>query len=549
MNDGIAKPSALIVVMFVLTRLWPLCTAEPWSYWEVFEARKLNQYGFVERQGALLDVHYLTGVVPKPERFNYPNHPAPIHWLNMLLEREFGDWGVVTFGTLAGLASCLLCLFALRKMYEPGVAFAGAALFTLAPSNIIYDIDPNQGAMGAMLWPIAAFGLASDISTRAKAWLIGMACLLAGQASWMSWTIFGVLLIAASGLRWNGRVNSSPIHPIVRAILLGGGLTVLLFAVQIAVYTPDWQKLAAYMDKQSLEKTSFLTWIVRSFSRSALSLGPALALGAFLGAIVQVGRRRTIRPLEWAAFVYFPIFAAASFVLRGFFNTENWPYEYLVFPAVMLTCSFLACFAAKGSRRAAAAGLLVLCIPGLAYVFLRFSNPILSAETQFIAELIAKEARPDEVVATNLKDQESPLPSWNVSGLHVARQKADRLLRSSICTEQQLLDLADNFDADQLDVMFLGSAVQPMDDELKALLQARAPAEYVLPRGTNDMPLSLRMRGLYWKLSGRHQVENTAATEMKDDRLTVAHFRLSRSAGKTITIHSLPDRTGAPDTR
>lgn len=549
MKNGIAKPSALIVVLFVLTRLWPLCTTEPWSYWEVFEARKLNQYGFVERHGALLDVHYLTGVVPNPERFNYPNHPAPIHWLNMLLERRFGDWGVVAFGTFAGLATCLLCLFALRKMYEPGAALAGAALFTLAPSNIIYDIDPNQGAMGAMLWPIAAFGFASDISARAKAWFIGVACLLAGQASWMSWTIFGALLIVASGLRWDGRLNSAPIGPIVKAILLGGGLTVLLFAVQIAVYTPDWQKLATYMDKQSLEKTSFLTWIIRSFSRSAMSLGPALALGAFFGAITQVIRRRATGPLEWAAFVYFPIFAAASFVLRGFFNTENWPYEYLVFPAVIMTCSFLSSFAAKGGRRAATAGLLALCIPGLAYVFLRFSNPILSAETEFIAELIAKEAHPGEVVATNLKDQEPPLPSWNVSGLHVARQKADRLLRSGVCTKQEVLDLAGNFDTDQLDVMFLGSALQPMDDELKALLKAQAPLEYALPTGNNNVPLSLRMRSLYWKLSGRHQVEHPTATEMTDNRLTVAHFLLSRSAGKGITIQSSPDRTGASETR
>ena len=79
MKRPLAFAFCLLAILFVCTRLFPLLQAQPWSYWEVSEAKKLNEYGFFERRGALLDYHYLAGVLPHPEKFNYVNHPAPIH--------------------------------------------------------------------------------------------------------------------------------------------------------------------------------------------------------------------------------------------------------------------------------------------------------------------------------------------------------------------------------------------------------------------------------------------------------------------------------------
>ena len=429
-----------LVCVFVLARAWPMIVAEPWSYWDVFEAKKLNHYGWVERRGALLDVHYLAGVVPRPELHNYPNHPVPIHWANMLLQRSFGDWGVIALGLLLGIAASLATLFALRQFYIPAVALVGALLFTVAPTGIIYDIDPNQGAMGAIIWPFAALSRTRMIRPIANAWLLGSVCLIAGQVSWFVWIVFGALLIGVAGLNLDGRLRAAPARPLIIALLVGGGLTVLLFALQVVLYTPDWQDLTRYLSKQSVEKVGPLDWLLRITTRSAMSLGPALLIGALAGLIAILVR------------------------------TENWPYEYLVFPTSILCCAFLTAVPPGKVWRTAVLALTLLAIAGLPYVYLRMSNPSLSAETRFIADLMVSEVQPHEVVVTNLLDQAPPLQPWNVSGLYVAMFKADRLLRSNVTSIPQLGELLRRFHTDALDIVYIRSMQQQIDDDLKTIL-------------------------------------------------------------------------------
>ncbi len=535
MSKSFLKSLLLVVCAFALTRAWPLAMAEPWSYWEVFEARKLNEYGWFERRGALLDVHYLTGLVPHPELHNYPNHPAPIHWVNMIVQRSLGDLGVIVLGLLIGLVACVITLFMLRRAYRSPVALAGALLFTIAPSSIIYDVDPNQGAMGAVLWPVAALALAPSLPVQPRAWLLGVACLLAGQASWMVWIVFGALFIGALGLSWQGRFRVAPNRPLVVALFVGGGLTVLLFAVQVLLYTPDWQDLGRYLQKQSAEQQSFQSWLVRMITRSAMSLGSALALGAVAGFIALLAKK-SARPLELVALVFFPLFGISSFVLRGFFQTENWPYEYLVFPASILCCAFLAAVPAGKPWRAVASGLLALAVTGLLYVFLRFSNPSLSNETRFIADLIAVEAAPREVVATNLIDQVPPLQPWNVAGLYVARQKADRLLRSDISSVAQLHRLLDQFHVDSLGIVYLRTPEQPLDPELRVILEQAPSRRFALPPHDGTLPLSLRLRNYYWRLAGRHQAPENRTPAAAGSSIEVSHLHLTRAADGSVTL-------------
>ena len=546
MNRLLAKHLALVIAAFALTRAWPITQVEPWTYWEVFEARKLNEYGWLERHGALLDVHYLTGVVPHPELHNYPNHPAPIHWANMIFEGMYGDWGVVVFVMLAGLFACILALLALRQLYSPGIALIGALLFTIAPSGIIYDVDPNQGAFGAFIWPVAALLISPVASARLRAFLLGMACLLAGQTSWMSWTVFGVLMLGSLGIAWDRRICVSPSKPLVAALILGGGLTVLLFALQVAIYTPDWDNLLRYLGKQSTERIGVVQWVVRSVTRSAMSLGPALVLGALAGFFAIV-KTKTARPTELVALAYLPLFAAASFILRGFFYNENWPYEYLVFPAVVLSCAFLATLPAGRLRFISSAALLGLAVVGLFYVFLRFSNPSLSAETRFVAELIAAEARPHELVATNMVEQMPPLQPWNVSGLYVARQKADRLLRSEISSFDNLGALLDRFHTDTLDIVFLRTPLQPVDPQLAQIL-SRVPAQiHTLPAYDGALPFSLRLRDSYWKLTGRHQAAGKTGNSPKNSTLELSRLRLTKSKDGTVRVDPIPPADVSPD--
>ena len=546
MKGNLSTHLLILVALFALTRAWPISCAEPWNDWQVFEARKLNEYGWLARRGALLDVHYLTGVVAHPERFNYVNHPAPIHWGNMLVQRFFGDWGVVFAATLVGLAACVLALLALRQLYSPGIALVGAILFAIAPSSIIYDVDANHGALAAVLWPVATLALAPSLAIGPRAWLLGIACLLAGQASWMVWPVFGALFLGVFGIAWDQRFRATPSKPLIAALLIGGGLTVLFFVLQVAVYTPDWDNLFRYLGKQSTERIGVVQWAVRSVTRSGMSLGPALVLGA-LGGFLAIVKTRTARPTELVALAYLPLFVAASFILRGFFYNENWPYEYLVFPAAILTCAFLAALPVGRLRFISSAGLLGLAVVGLFYVFLRFSNPSLSAETRFIANLIAREAKPREVVATNMVEQMPPLQTWNVSGLYVARQKADRLLRTEISSLDKLGTLLDRFHADTLDIVFLRTPLQPVDTQLAQVL-SRAPAQiHTLPAHDGALPFSLRLRDYYWKLTGRHQPAGKAGNSLKNATLELSRLRVTRSGDGGVQVEPLPPTDVSPD--
>ena len=509
--------------VFALSRFWPTLVAEPWCFWEVLEARKLNFYGWHERRGALLDVHFLTGVVPQPELYNYPNHPAPIHWVNMFVQRGFGDWGIVALSLLLGFAACVAALCFLRAFYGPSIGLIGAVLFTIAPSSIIYDVDPNQGALGAALWPFAALCFSPGLSTLSRSWLLGFVCFLFGQASWMVWVVFGALLVGTAGISLKGGLSIAPVRTLLLALLIGGGLTVLGFLAQVLLYTSDWQNLFRYLQKQSAESVSFMAWLVRTTTRSAMSLGPGLALGALAGALVLMWSR-TARPFELMTLAFLPLFGAASFALRGFFKTENWPFEYLVFPSSVLCCAFLSTVRAGQLRQLAAGALMALALPGLPYVFLRVSNPSLSAESLFIADLIAAEAKPQDIIATNLVDQEPPLPKWNVSGLYVARQKADRLLRSGIQTKKRLDDLLLEFHAKELNILYLYTPHQPIDAELKAFLAHQNKKVFLLPQANESLPFSLRLRDWYWRSTDRHQPSSLSASSRPTEALALETF-------------------------
>jgi len=270
-----------------------------------------------------------------------------------------------------------------------------------------------------------------------------------------------------------------------------------------------------------------------------MSLGPALLLGSVAGVVVIL-KNRVARPVELTVLAFLPVFLAASFVLRGFFQAENWPYEYLVFPATVLLCVFLTALPAGRVRAVFGTAFLGLAVVGLFYVFLRFSNPLLSAETRFIADLAAREARPQEVVVTNLVDQQPPLQPWNVGGLYVARQKADRLLRSEISSQDQLRKLLDQFQVDTLDIVFLRTSVQPLDPWLEQALSALPVRTLTLPAHEGALPFSLQLRDFYWKLSGRHQTKNTASAAAADRNLTLTHFRLSRTSAGDLSVTPLP---------
>ena len=530
----------LLAILFVCTRVFPLLHAQPWSYWEVWEAKKLSEYGFFERRGALLDIHYLTGVVAHPEKFNYVNHPAPIHWVNMLVQRVTGDWGIIFLNTSLGLLACFLTLASLRKIYPEDVACFGAALFTVAPSSIIFDVDPCVGPLASFLWPAGAYLLLADhLPLLRRSWLLGVLCLIAGQIDWLSWTILGCLTVATLGIGWSRRLSIQPQWLLLQALFLGGALTVLFFAAQIFSYIADWDDLGRYISKQGRNTLPSVVLLKSVCSRITLSLSPALLLPSFIGFVLMFWRR-TARPVEMAALVYLPIFFAALVALRGFFFTEIWPYEYLIFPCTLASCYFLSSLPVFWRTRLAYPLLSVLALGGILYAQLQSTSPKLSTETSFLADLFSKESAPEELIATNMIDQAPPLASWNVAGLYVARQKADRLVRSNIGTQAQLFELLDQFHALSLDVLFFRTPCQPIDLSLEQLLQSVRPREFELPPAGDTVPFSIHLSNLYWRFTGRHQAEQSSASTSGSRTILLYHFRLARRNDIDSTIELVP---------
>src|SRR2546426_12623064 len=84
-----------------LAFLWLIVHALPWFWladgrhfhWEIVEAKKLLEYGFWARKGAILSYGMYAGILPHPGDFNYVNHPYPILWLYTLLYLLFGKVG------------------------------------------------------------------------------------------------------------------------------------------------------------------------------------------------------------------------------------------------------------------------------------------------------------------------------------------------------------------------------------------------------------------------------------------------------------------------
>src|SRR5215475_11284442 len=70
--------------LWLVTRALALCWQDPRFLWEVWEAKKLLDYGFWDRSGAILHQFWMTGIVADPSKFNYTHHPYPVLWLYTL---------------------------------------------------------------------------------------------------------------------------------------------------------------------------------------------------------------------------------------------------------------------------------------------------------------------------------------------------------------------------------------------------------------------------------------------------------------------------------
>jgi hypothetical protein len=515
----------------MITRAYPLSQAQPRAYWEVAEAKKLLEYGFSERQGAIINVHFMTGMMPEPWKHNYVNHPYPILWFDTFVYWLGGPWAVLITSALLGLLTCLAVIPALRCCFPQREAGIGALLYTLAPATILFDADTNIVALGAIVWPISIYLIGKNPLRGGfvSATLLGATVFVAGQISWFTYTVFPVLLCAATGLAYNhaSRFIVKPKTNLLMVVIAGGVLTLALFVLQIWFYTYNFADTLSYIHGQaSAEQGATIPRMYLATAlRSVLSIGPALVLGAVAGFFVLI-RNRSMNWLQLGSVLYPLCFIAATLALPRFFYRERTMYGYLIFPCTVLTLTALQHL----RNKRVTAGTLCLAIVTLAYPTLQASIPKVSETSKELGHYIRELSRPDEIVVTNLQEQGRPFQPWDVGSITNSCLMADRAIRENISSRTSLEGLLKNFRRRELDVVFLYDVNKPIDESLHTFMKNASRPEltrFEIP--TEPVSMATRLRSFYWKIVGKHQALGEANEHSNIEEFEIFRFKLSET--------------------
>ncbi len=523
-------PYLLIAIIWAITRIYPLSQAQPWTDWEVAEAKKLLEYGFSARHGAIIDIHFMTGTVSEPWKHNYVNHPYPILWLDTIVYSLAGPWGVLFMSSILGLIACLAVIPALQRCwFSQRQSLIGALIYTLAPCGILFDADTNIVALGAIIWPLSIYLIGKEFAQSRLIFpaLLGLTIFATGQISWFTYTVFPVLLGAAAGLCYD-KVRGFILTPNARlltAVAAGTALSLAVFALQIWAYTYNFGDTLSYLNGQASPEqgTPVLRMYLAVALRSVLSAGPALVLGAVAGFFV-LAKTRSINRLQMGSALYPLCFSAAALGLPRFFYRERTMYAYLVFPCTVLALTALSYV----KNRIVTAGVLCVAVVGLAYPMLQSSIPKVSETSKRLGDYVRAISRPEEVVATNLQHQQRPFQSWDVGSITNTCLVADRAIREGISTMGSLKGLLKNFQANQLNVLFLYDASKPIDEPLRAFLEQVPGALWTQFEIPIEPPsAATRLRSIYWRLVGKHQSSAETNCQANIEQLAVFHFKLS----------------------
>ena len=113
-------------------------------------------------------------------------------------------------------------------------------------------MSTNTVAFGALFWPLGVYLIRhlkrTSVPSSAQAVSLGLMVLVAGQVTWFTFTLVPVFLLlsAEPGGPWLQFLRNNLRNKHWRAIFVGAGVSALLFAMQLAFYTPDLPELWKY---------------------------------------------------------------------------------------------------------------------------------------------------------------------------------------------------------------------------------------------------------------------------------------------------------------
>ncbi len=446
----------VIVAVFLAASIYPILQERAYSEFateELIQIKKMLDYGFVKTHGIVPYNHAMTGRLTHPEAFNYTHHPLPRTWLYAATYHLFGGFGVTLFNVALGLVQSLFVYAALKRQFQVLVAAVVASFYACAPAMQSWAVGPTSIILMVMVWPVAAWLILpppgqSQPGKTATFWL-GVTMFLAGQVSWSMGAIVPSLLLmsAQPGRGWKDTIGRNFRNRLWWAIILGAGLSAIVFLAQIVIFTPNASEPFKYARRFGGGAEGGLKLIAANLLRIFVLISPPLVIGGLMGLRASL-RPRHLSLGALAMLAYIVLFLVGQTALPYFFTVEKWMLMWLLFPAAYLT----ACWLSTARIRAAVCWLALLALPGILYIQVTASMPKLSRTTQLLARYLTEHTNPDDLVVMDLRWQQFPFRYWDQFGINWL---ADRLAFYDVNSIAQVEDYRERFRGHVARTLFL----------------------------------------------------------------------------------------------
>jgi hypothetical protein len=510
-------PIIVLVLIWVVMHVKSVATVELKSQWEIRQAAKLLDYGFLARKGALLEPQLDTGRLAFPDDLNYTHHPHLMVWIYTLLYAMGGGW--LCFVALLGLrlAATLVLYRLLASYFSVRAAFCATVIFICAPAAMAMDVETNIIGIAAAYWPIAAW-MANRVREENRGLLaLGAFIIFGGQTSWLFLSTLPALvwLAAPPGTALRQLILKPFALKSTRVIIISGVLTLLLFIMQMVVYTKDWGSagnyLAAQMGHATLsEFDSQPTWkrATLMYLRTLYYLGPALALGAVLGGFLR-SMQKSQRLVE-AALVYVAVYICVSLLLMRFCLVEVSPYLYLLSPLAILAAASLQRFASIRYS----AGLMSLAALSVSVYMIRDSYPKRALAVAPLVELVSKHTSRDQIILTNLKPHSPPFAAVDNIGPYLVGAEADRLISYDVSSSSSFDGMRKRLMRNFRNVIFMYCPEMPVDPQFLTWVKQNSSLESTQHVFIASEPpnLASKIQLAIWRINGRTQVQANSPT-------------------------------------
>lgn len=501
-------PLMLLVALWLVLHIPSVWRLEVWSQWEICEARKLLDYGFFRRGGALLEPALDSGRLAFPEDLNYTHHPHPMVWWYTALFAVGGPWLCVAFMLTLRLAATLVLFRLLRRFFSVHSSWWATLLFMIAPATVIMDVETNIIGIAAAYWPFAAWLALRAQETGRHHFVLGLFVFWAGQTSWLFLTLLPALiwLAAPPGIPWTQMIRRPFSLPSSRAILIGGGLSFLAFLCQLIWYTPDWPDVFHYLRVQMgfgrftvVEETPRWKMAILALLRNAYYIGAGLCLGVAGWAACR--KRAPASRLVGASLIFIACFVLVEIALLRFCFIEISPYLYLLVPFTILTAATLE------TMKSRALFFLMIGSSFLTYGYfaIRYASSNRSAVVAPLATVFAEATQVNQIILTNMKHHHPPFAPWDNFSPDLVRREADRAVFYWVQNRDDFESLRPKLKRNFQNVVFAFTPAQPIDPSFLEWLRTEGKKYYStsldLPVDSPDLAAKIRLK--IWELSGR----------------------------------------------